>query len=67
MSEKIEQLKLESTDRKLYNTDVLDTIGDSLPYLNLNSLNEEVKNVFLENYKNMVYKYYNSFWKKECL
>lgn len=38
-------------------------IGDSSPYLNLNSLDEKVKNIFLENYKNMVYKYYNSYHK----
>lgn len=36
-------------------------IGDSSPYLNLNSLDEKVRNDFLENFKNMVYKYYNSY------
>ncbi len=38
-------------------------IGDSSPYLNLNSLDEKVRNIFLRNYKNMVYKYYNSYHK----
>ena len=34
-------------------------IGDSAPYLNLNSLDEKTRNKFLENYKNMVYSYAN--------
>lgn len=38
-------------------------IGDSSPYLNLNSLDEKVRNIFLKNYKNMVYKYYDSYHK----
>lgn len=38
-------------------------IGDSSPYLNLNSLDEKTRNNFLENYKKMVYKYYDSYHK----
>lgn len=39
-------------------------IGDASPYLNLNSLDKKVRNIFLENYKKMVYNYYNSYNKK---
>ncbi len=39
-------------------------IGDSAPYLNLNSLDEETRNSFINNYKNMVYDYYDSVKRK---
>ena len=32
-------------------------IGDSAPYLNLNSLDMDTRNKFLNNYKDMVYNY----------
>ena len=47
---------LKTSDGKL----LLLEIGDSSPYLNLNSLDEDTRNKFLENYKNMVYNYYDS-------
>lgn len=47
---------LKTVDGKL----LLLEIGDSSPYLNLNSLDEDTRNKFLENYKNMVYNYYDS-------
>jgi len=46
---------LKTMDGKL----LLLEIGDSSPYLNLNSLDEHTRNKFLENYKQMVYEYYN--------
>lgn len=42
---------LKTQDNKL----LLLEIGDSAPYLNLNSLNEETMQNFINNYKNMVY------------
>lgn len=47
---------LKTLDGKL----LLLEIGDSSPYLNLNSLNEETRNKFLQNYKDMTYKYFNN-------
>lgn len=47
---------LKTVDGKL----LLLEIGDSSPYLNLNSLDEETRNKFLDNYKKMVYNYYDS-------
>ncbi len=46
---------LKTVDGKL----LLLEIGDAAPYLNLNSLSEDMRNKFLENYKSMVYNYYN--------
>lgn len=39
-------------------------IGDSSPYLNLNSLDEETRDKFLKNYKEMTYNYFNNFKNK---
>lgn len=47
---------LKTVDGKL----LLLEIGDSSPYLNLNSLDEKTRNKFLQNYKNMTYEYVDS-------
>ncbi|MGN0973574.1 MAG: hypothetical protein ACI4OT_02400 [Bacilli bacterium] len=44
---------LKTSDNQL----LLLEIGDSAPYLNLNSLDEKTRSKFLNNYKNMVYNY----------
>lgn len=50
---------LKTIDGKL----LLLEIGDSSPYLNLNSLDEETRDKFLQNYKKMTYEYFNNFHK----
>ena len=51
----VQRIDFLKTDNEL----LLLEIGDSAPYLNLSSLDDETRNKFINNYKKMVYDYYD--------